>query len=98
MAGELTGPGARPRRHTRGVLVWAGTGRNQQTYALDENGARYTIDRLGQRWVVSFLPAGTADKGREPVGWLPGRRSLTTAKAACAAHWLGRCGTDPIRE
>lgn len=83
-------------RHTGGVLKWTGTQRNVQTYPLDANGARYTVDRWVDRWVISFLPEGTADKGREPVPWLPGRRSLTTAKAACAAHWSHRT-TDSAR-
>lgn len=77
-------------RHTGGVLKWTGTPRNARTYPLDDDGARYTVDRLGDRWVISFLPHNTADKGRERVPWLPGRQSLTTAKAACAVHWQGR--------
>ncbi|MCT7373277.1 hypothetical protein [Mycolicibacterium llatzerense] len=61
-----------------------------QTYSLDANGARYTVDRWAGQWVISFLPGGSADKGREQVPWLPGRQSLTTAKDACAAHWRSR--------
>ncbi|MBU8839052.1 hypothetical protein [Mycolicibacterium goodii] len=74
-------------RHTNGELVWAGTNSNQYTYALNDNGARYTIDRWAGEWIISYLPFGTADKGRQPVPWLPGRRSLTTAKEAAAAHY-----------
>jgi hypothetical protein len=74
-------------RHTKGELVWTGTNSNQQTLPLNANGARYTIDRFGGAWVISFLPNGTPDKGpRERVEWLPGRRSMTTAKLAVAAH------------
>lgn len=77
-------------RHTGGVLKWTGAQSHIHTYPLDADGARYTVDRLGDRWVISFLPYWTADKGREPVPWLPGRQSLTTAKAACDAHWQAR--------
>lgn len=77
-------------RHTGGVLRWTGTQRNQQTYSLNADGARYTIDRWVDEWVISFLPGGTPENGRERVPWLPGRRSLTTAKSACAAHWSSR--------
>lgn len=84
-------------RHTAGVLKWTGTQRNAQTYPLDPHGARYTVDRWADQWVINFLPEGTADKGHELVPWLPGRQSLTTAKAACAAHWSRRT-TDSTRE
>ena len=73
-------------RHTNGEIVWTGTQSNQSTYALDSAGARYTIDRLKDSWIISYLPLGSADKGRTPVPWLPGRRSLTTAKRAVAVH------------
>lgn len=74
-------------RHTDGKIVWTGTYSNQTTYPLDENGARYTIDRFGGEWVISFYPFATPDRGpRERVDWLPGKHSLTTAKAAVAAH------------
>lgn len=73
-------------RHSGGRIVWSGTNQNQSTAPLDDNGARYTIDRLGQSWVISFLPFGTADRGREAVPWLLGKQSLTTAKQAVEEH------------
>lgn len=69
-------------RHTDGRIVWFGGHQNLSTYALDADGARYTIDRLGESWVISYLPFGSADKGREAVPWLPGRQSLSGAKLA----------------
>lgn len=73
-------------RHSGGQLVWSGTSQNQTTAVLDDNGARYTIDRLGQSWMISFLPFGSAERGREAVPWLPGKKSLTTAKQAAEEH------------
>lgn len=74
-------------RHSNGVIHWTGTNSNQQTYSLNSDGARYTIDRSGGSWVIGYLPRGTADRGRERVEWLPGRRSMTTAKQAVEHHW-----------
>ena len=73
-------------RHTNGEIVWTGTQSNQSTYALDSAGARYTIDRLTDSWMISYLPLGTADKGRTAVPWLPGPRTLFTAKRAVAVY------------
>ena len=75
-------------RHTNGEIIWTGHQSNQQTYPLNENGARYTISRFGGEWVILYLPLGTPqpNDGHEIVPWLPGRRSMTTAKQAAAAH------------
>lgn len=77
-------------RHTDGKIEWHGTNSNQSTYALNSRGARYTIDRFGGKWAITFLPGGTAIGGFERVPWLPGRQSLTTAKLAVEAHWEGQ--------
>lgn len=83
-------------RHTNGEIVWTGGQSNQQTYPLDEHGARYTIDRWGDTWVISYLPNGTPDKGpRAKVPWLPGRQSMTTAKHAVAAHHADKQASRP---
>lgn len=75
-------------RHTNGKIVWTQRGKqNWSTYALDADGARYTIDRFGKHWAIGYLPKGTPEHGpREQVPWLTGRHSLTTAKQAVAAH------------
>lgn len=73
-------------RHSDGEIMWFGGRQNLTTCALDENGARYTIDRWVESWVISFLPFGTAENGRQPVPWLSDRKSLTTAKEAVEEH------------
>lgn len=77
-------------RHTNGELHWQGTNQNQRTYPLDANGARYLIDRFNGEWAISFQPSGSAEEGREQVPWLPGKRSMTTAKQAVEAHHQAR--------
>lgn len=49
-------------------------------------GARYLIDRFDGDWVLSLQQTGDASGGRTEVPWLPGRRSLPTARASCEAH------------
>lgn len=82
-------------RHTNGALVWTSGNQHITTYALNAEGARYTIDRFGGRWSIMFLPHGRADRGHERVPWLAGRHTLTMAKEAVAAHHLHRTGPQP---
>jgi hypothetical protein len=70
-------------------LHWRQTGRQNYTAVL-RCGGKYTIDRFGtpqRKWVVAFLPGGTADRGRERIEC---SGSLTDAKAACAEHAAAR--------
>jgi hypothetical protein len=73
-------------RHTNGVIVWTSGNQHISTFALNQDGARYTIDRFGGRWSTMFLPHGRADKGHERVPWLDGRHTLNMAKEAVASH------------
>lgn len=50
------------------------------------DGGAYTIARWGNDWVVHYLPTGRPDGGVQRVEWLPGRRTLATAKTSCEAH------------
>jgi hypothetical protein len=67
-------------------MIWKQTGR--QNYSSQQrDGSRYLIDKLGESWVLSYLPTGTAlTGGRERVEWTPGRQSLTNAKLSCETH------------
>lgn len=67
-------------------MHWKQVGRRQNYTAVQRDGSRYTIDRLASTWMISYLPTGNAQGGRQPVPWLPGKQSLTNAKASCQAH------------
>lgn len=55
------------------------------------DGSAYTIARWGTDWVIHYLPNGRPTESSPPqrVEWLPGRRTLATAKASCEAHLTG---------
>jgi hypothetical protein len=73
-------------RHTNGAIVWTSGNQHISTFAPNQDGTRYTIDRFGEQWSIMFLPHDRADKGHEPVPCLDGPRSLTMAKEAVASH------------
>lgn len=84
-------------RHTNGTIRWVCAGRqNHTTYPLNAEGARYMIIRWAQQWLIWYLPHGTAEGGHRRVAWLPGRRSLTTAKAAVAADHARTSGQASV--
>jgi hypothetical protein len=57
-------------RHTNSAIVWTSGNQRISTFALNQDGARYTIDRFGGQCSIMFLPHDRADKGHEQVPWL----------------------------